>query len=302
MSNTFIDKACAVVPNFKNRISLFHKKLSIAQYAEQSIYDYKLKIAQAALYLQKLPDDFTQDDVEGYLSSLLDQKRYSISFFKHTVFGLQNYYKVMGLKQPKGLVLPKVRKPKKLPRVLSQRSIARLIQCCGLYDKTLLALTYDCALRVSEVCRLRWEDICFDRKMLFVCQSKGNKDRYVPVSSQMLIVLRAFRKKYPSDDFVFKTHGRGVTPQRITPGYVRSILKNALTKACLEPNITIHALRHSAATHLLENGENILNVQKRLGHARVTTTLIYLHVADIEPKKAVLLINILFPSKDEDKV
>ena len=276
--------------------------MRIAQYAEHRIYDYKLKIAQAALYLQKLPDDFTQDDVEGYLSSLLDQKRYSISFFKHTVFGLQNYYKVMGLKQPRGLVLPKVRKPKKLPKVLSQRSIARLLKSCGLYDKALLALIYDCALRVSEVCRLRWEDISFERRMLFVCQSKGNKDRYVPVSSQMLIVLRAFRKRYPSEDFVFKTHGRGVTPQRITPGYVRTILKNALTKASLDHTITIHALRHSAATHLLEIGENILHVQKRLGHARITTTLVYLHVADIEPKNSVLLINTLFPPKDEDQI
>ena len=75
MSKTFIDKACAVVPEFENRIYRFDKKLRIAQYAEHSIYDYKLKIAQAALYLQKLPDDFTQDDIEGYLSSLLDQKK-----------------------------------------------------------------------------------------------------------------------------------------------------------------------------------------------------------------------------------
>ena len=149
MSKTFIDKACAVVPEFENRIYRFDKKLRIAQYAEHSIYDYKLKIAQAALYLQKLPDDFTQDDIEGYLSSLLDQKRYSISFFKHTVFGLQNYYKVMGLKQPRGLVLPKVRKPKKLPRVLSQRSIARLLKSCGLYDKALLALIYDCLFKAA---------------------------------------------------------------------------------------------------------------------------------------------------------
>ena len=66
------------MPEFENRIYRFDKKLRIAQYAEHSIYDYKLKIAQAALYLQKLPDDFTQDDIEGYLSSLLDQKRYSI--------------------------------------------------------------------------------------------------------------------------------------------------------------------------------------------------------------------------------
>ena len=297
MSKTFIDKACAVVPEFENRIYRFDKKLRIAQYAEHSIYDYKLKIAQAALYLKKLPDDFTQDDIEGYLSSLLDQKRYSISFFKHTVFGLQNYYKVMGLKQPRGLVLPKVRKPMKLPKVLSQRSIARLLKSCGLYDKALLALIYDCALRVSEACKLRWEDISFERKMLFVCQGKGLKDRYVPISEQLLIVLKAFRKKYPSDDFVFKTHGRGVTPERINEGYVRRIFKNALVKASLDTSITIHALRHSAATHLLENWENILDVQKRLGHARITTTMIYLHVADIEPTRHVRLIDTLFPPK-----
>ena len=168
MSKTFIDKACAVVPEFENRIYRFDKKLRIAQYAEHSIYDYKLKIAQAALYLQKLPDDFTQDDIEGYLSSLLDQKRYSISFFKHTVFGLQNYYKVMGLKQPRGLVLPKVRKPKKLPRVLSQRSIARLLKSCGLYDKALLAYiaryAYRVAITNSRILEVTDNEISYDYK------------------------------------------------------------------------------------------------------------------------------------------
>ena len=168
MSKSYIDKACAVVPEFENRIYRFDKKLRIAQYAEHSIYDYKLKIAQAALYLQKLPDDFTQDDIEGYLSSLLDQKRYSISFFKHTVFGLQNYYKVMGLKQPRGLVLPKVRKPKKLPRVLSQRSIARLLKSCGLYDQALLEYiaryAYRVAITNSRILEVTDNEISYDYK------------------------------------------------------------------------------------------------------------------------------------------
>ena len=297
MSNTILDKAIAAVPKFGNRIELFTKKLHLAQYADNSIYDYRLKIAQAALFYKKLPDDFTQDDIEGYLSMLIDKQRYSVSYFKHMVFGLKIYYKVMGIKQPNGLVLPKIRKPKKLPRVLSQYHVAHILHQSGLYDKTLLAIIYDCALRVSEACKLRWEDISFERKMLFVCQGKGLKDRYVPISEQLLIVLKAFRKKYPSDDFVFKTHGRGVTPERINEGYVRRIFKNALVKASLDTSITIHALRHSAATHLLENGENILDVQKRLGHARITTTMIYLHVADIEPARHVRLIDTLFPPK-----
>ncbi len=76
--------------------------------------------------------------------------------------------------------------------------MAKLLHESNLYAKTLLALIYDCALRVSEACRLRWDDISFDRKMLFVYQGKGAKDRYVPISDQMLVVLKAYRKKYPS--------------------------------------------------------------------------------------------------------
>ena len=297
MPNTYLDKAIEAVPEFKERISLFTQKLRLAQYADGSIYHYRLKIAQAVLYLKKLPDKFTQEDIDIYLSMLLSRNRYSISHYKHTIFGLKDYYKYMGLKEPGGLVLPKVRKAKRLPRVLSQDQVARLIHLCDLYDKALLATIYDCSLRVSEACSLRWDDISFDRQQLFIYQGKGMKDRCVTISSQLLILLRIFRKRYPSNDFVFKTHGRGVVPQPIKPGYVRVILKNALMKACLDRSITIHSLRHSSASHLLENGENILDVQKRLGHVRLSTTMIYLHVADIEPQKHVRLIDTIFPPK-----
>ena len=296
MPNT-LDKAIEVVPEFRNRISLFTQKLRLAQYADGTIYNYRLKISQAVLYLKKLPDNFTQADVDRYLSMLLKRNLYSMSFFKHTVFGLKDYYKYMGFKEPRGLVLPRVRKAKRLPRVLSQEQIRRLIRPCDLYDKTLLSTIYDCALRVSEACSLKWDDICFDRKQLFVYQGKGKKDRVVPISDQQLKLLRIFRKRFPSDDFVFKTHGRGVAPQPIRPGYVRTILKNALMKASLDHSITIHALRHSSASHLLENGESLFDVQKRLGHVRLTTTMVYLHVADIEPKKHVRLIDVIFPPK-----
>ena len=253
MPNTYLDKAIEAVPELGNRISLFTKKLRLAQYADSTIYSYRLKISQAVLYLKKLPDDFTQPDVDDYLTMLLDRNCYSLSFFKHTVFGLKDYYKYMTI--------------------------------------------YDCALRVSEVCSLKWIDISFERQQVFVYQGKGKKDRCVPISEQQLAMLRCFKKRYPSDDFVFKTHGRGVVPQPIKPGYVRVIMKNALIRACFDHSITIHALRHSAASHLLENGESLLDVQKRLGHVRLTTTMIYLHVANIEPMKHVRLIDTIFPPK-----
>ena len=255
MYKTHLHKAIETVPGYGDRISLFTKKLRLAQYADSTIYSYRLKISQAVLYLKKLPDEFTQADVDDYLTMLLDRNCYSLSFFKHTVFGLKDYYKYMGLKEPGGLVLPRVRKPKRLPRVLSQEQMKRLIGLCDLYDKALLSTIYDCALRVSEACSLKWIDISFDRQQVFVYQGKGKKDRCVPISEQQIKMLQCFKKRYPSDDFVFKTHGRGVAPQPIKPGYVAVILKNALTKACLDRTITIHTLRY----------QNLSNIQTFLG-------------------------------------
>lgn len=92
MPNTTLDKAIAAVPKFRDRISLFTKKLRLAQYADGSIYDYRLKIAQAVLFFNKLPEEFTQTDIDYYLSTLLDKNRCSLSFFKHTVFGLHHLF------------------------------------------------------------------------------------------------------------------------------------------------------------------------------------------------------------------
>ena len=174
-----MDKAIEAIPNFGKRIKLFTEKLRIAQYADNSIYDYRLKIAQAVLLFNKLPEEFTQTDIDYYLSTLLTKNRCSLSFFKHTVFRLQAYYKVMGLKQPNGLVLPKVRKPKRLPRVLSQEQIARLLRNCSLYDKTLLAIIYDCAqgsVRHEHIARYAYRVAITNSRILDVTDSNVSYD------------------------------------------------------------------------------------------------------------------------------
>ena len=90
MPKNHLDKAIEVVPKFGDRILLFTKKLRLAQYADSTIYNYRLKISQAALYLKKLPDKFIQEDIDDYLSMLLHRNSYSLSYFKHTVFGLKD--------------------------------------------------------------------------------------------------------------------------------------------------------------------------------------------------------------------
>ena len=155
-------------------------------------------------------------------------------------------------------------------------------------SKTLLSVIYDCGLRAFEACNLKWNDINFDRQQVHVKKGKGGKDRIVPVSPETLVVLKVYRKNYPSKNCIFKEFGKDAP---ITPDFIRARLKEGLVKAGLDTSLTTHSLRHSYATHLLEAGEDIQTVQQRLGHKSVSTTMIYLHLAKIEKRQCVNLIS-----------
>lgn len=194
----------------------------------------------------------------------------------------------MGLAALQGLSLPRIRREKKLPRILSAQQVMRMLTSCDLYSKTLLAVIYDCGLRAFEACNLKWNDINFDRLQVHIKKDKGSKDRVVPISPETLIVLEAYRKRYPSMNYVFKIFGRNAP---ITQAFIRARLKEALEKARLDTTLSTHALRHAHATHLLEAGEDIQTVQQRLGHKSVSTTMIYLHIAKIERRQCVNLMS-----------
>ena len=207
--------------------------------------------------------------------------------FKYFVYGLKCYRKTMGLNELMGLALPKIRRERKLPRILSVQQVMRMLGVCDLYSKTLLAVIYDCGLRAFEACNLRWNDISFDRRQVHIKKGKGGKDRVVPVSPETLVVLQAYRKQYPSMNYVFKMFGKDA---QITHAFIRARLKEALVKAELDTTLTTHSLRHSYATQL-EAGEDIQNVQQRLGHKSVSTTMLYLHITKIEKHQCINLMS-----------
>lgn len=120
---------------------------------------------------------------------------------------------------------------------------------------------------------------------MLVKQGKGRKDRYVPVSPETLVVLSAYRNRYPSMNYVFKMFGKD---RPVNHAFIRARLKDALSKAGLDVTLTTHSLRHAYATHLLEAGEDIQTVQQRLGHKSVATMMIYLHLVRIEKRQAIL--------------
>jgi integrase len=292
MSKKISDKAIAKVPAFADRVSLFSSKLQISRYAAGSITDYCHALYKAVHQVGKLPEEFTQADLDDYLQSMLRRKPLPAEAqFKHFIYGLKCYLNTLGYKELPGLVLPAIRRDKKLPRVMSTEDVRVLLHCCELYSKALFSTIYDCGLRAFEACNLKWTDIDIHRKMVHIKRGKGGKDRVVPISGKTLVVLKAYRQSYPSMNLVFKRFG---ADGPIDNHFIRLRLREALKRAGLDTQLTTHTLRHSFATHLLEYGEDIQTVKDRLGHRSIQTTMTYLHVARMEKHNCVLLIDTIF--------
>ncbi len=156
MPKKISDVAVEKAPSLSSRISLFRSKLQISHYAPGSIADYCHALYKDVAFIGKLPEDFTQEDVDGYFACMLSRKPVPAEAqFKHFVYGLKCYRKSMGCSELQGLALPKIRREKKLPRILSAEQVMRLLRVCDLYSKTLLGVIYDCDLRAFEACNLK---------------------------------------------------------------------------------------------------------------------------------------------------
>lgn len=165
MPKKISDIAVGKVPSFADRVSLYKSKLQIARLAEGTITDYCHQLYKAVAHVGKLPEEFTQEDLDAYLKSMLDRKPLpAAAQFKHFVYGMKNYLHAMGYPELQGLAMPKIRREKRLPRILSVEKIRILLRSCDLYSKALLTTIYDCGLRSFEACNLHWNDIDFDRQ------------------------------------------------------------------------------------------------------------------------------------------
>ena len=148
MPKKISDIALAKVPSFANRVSLFQSKLQITRHASGTIVDYSHALYKAVAHIGKLPEEFTQEDADGYLSYLLSrQPQPAVSQFKHFIYGLKSCLHAMGYPDLAGLALPKIRREKRLPRVLSVEQVQQLLRSCDLYTKALFSVIYDCGLR-----------------------------------------------------------------------------------------------------------------------------------------------------------
>jgi site-specific recombinase XerD len=215
-----------------------------------------------------------------FLRYLVTERKVSISYQNQSINAIKFYYeKVLG-GQRKFYFIERPKKERVLPTVCSEEEISAILKATeNLKHKAILMTIYSSGLRVGELTRLKIKDIDSDRMQIRVEQSKGKKDRYTLLSEKALHILRSYIKEYKPVFWLFE--GQGSTAGKPVPYSARSvqnILKEAAAKAKIKKNISVHTLRHSFATHLLENGTDLRYIQSLLGHDSPKTTQVYTHV------------------------
>lgn len=252
-----------------NYYEICNQKLKYLNYSDRTIKSYLFYINQFLNTVKVSPTRLTSQDFQSYLGgynfksvSQQNQVINSIRFLYK--FGLDKKYDKVSFKRPKT--------EKKLPKVIDGEFIKnQLSKIENIKHKSLLTLTYSVGLRVSEVVNLKIEDIDSKRMLIHIKNAKGRKDRIVPLSQNVLELLRDYFKQYRPKEYLFN----GQTSLKYSPNSCNKIVKKYLGE-----NYHIHQLRHSCFTNLLESGVDLRIIQKIAGHNNVKTTEIYTHVSN----------------------
>ena len=250
--------------------------MTLRNRAPKTIRAYTGYVADFARYFHAPPDRLGPEHVRSYLLHLLQERQASWDVYRQARLALRFFYTVtLGREWVVARVArPKV--PKKLPVVLSTEETARFLDALETpKHRALLMTAYAGGLRLSEVARLRVEDIDSARMVIHVRQGKGQKDRDVMLSPRLLAVLRDYWKLQRPGPFLFP----GRTPERpVSVRTVQMVCQHALAASGLGKHVHMHTLRHSFATHLLESGTDLRTIQVLLGHRSFGTTARYLHI------------------------
>ncbi|MGH2568950.1 MAG: site-specific tyrosine recombinase/integron integrase [Bacteroidota bacterium] len=281
-----MDVSSAFPPRIPNRPtttreSLFEvlkKELRLRNYSPKTIKAYKSVIRSFVKHIDpKHPREVTETDLRAYLLHLLQEKKMAASSVNQVLNALRFLY-VDLYNRPLTLgEIPRPKKQRKLPSILSEEEVHALFeQTTNLKHKVLLMLTYSAGLRVGEVVRLKPEDIDSKRMLIHIRKAKGQKDRYVQLAATTLTMLRSYWKKEHPQEWLFPGQRDG---RYLSERSAQEIFKQAAERAGIRKPVSIHALRHSYATHLLEAGVDIRYIQEILGHSNLKTTEIYTHVS-----------------------
>jgi integrase/recombinase XerD len=253
----------------------FVEDLRVRNRSPRTMERYVSLVARFAKHFGRSPEALGPEEVRAYQLHLIE-RRVSWSYFNQTVCALRFLYgKTLG--RPEQVAMsPFGKRPKKLPCVLSPEEVARLLDAAAPgRERVMVQTTYACGLRLEELMHLQVADIDSSRMVVHVRQGKGQKDRLVPLSPRLLEELRAYWRYHRPKTWLFPNRA-GDGPWH--GGSFQRRFRQVVARAGLKKPATMHTLRHSFATHLLEAGVDVLTLQKLLGHRQLSTTALYLHL------------------------
>lgn len=255
------------------------QSMQIRNYSYKTISNYRSQLIKMIHYFSpKELDEITKTAFETYLAYLANKEKLSGSSLNVVINAFKYYQETILGKQSKALfAMPKIIQPKQLPEVLSVQEVELILQKTeNLKYKTIFSLIYSTGLRLSETSNLKINHIHRPNKTIFIKNGKGKKDRYVVLSDKILEMLREYYKKYRPKQYLFENDFdyEPINNRSIQREFVRVINKCRIKKRA-----TVHTLRHSFATHLLEAGVDIRYIQELLGHSDINTTMRYTHIS-----------------------
>lgn len=269
-------------PEFQKCLERLHVQCELKKLSKNTVVNYSRKLAQLTTRYGKMPEECDRQEIDYYLASMNRQGVYhSESDFKLAIAALKLYWRSFGNYDFK-IRLPQIKRDKILPTVLNKEEVKLLFKSVFRYkDEVLLKTIYSAGLRVGEVSGLKLGDIDFHRRLIHVKMAKGRKDRYVCLSDHLMRDLKKYIELERPYVYLFNnTNGEKLGVSTISKIMNRAVQRSGITKK----GVCLHTLRHSFATHLLEDGEDLLSIKEHLGHEKLFTTLLYLHVSNKEKK------------------
>jgi len=222
-------------------------------------------------------ESLTIEDIIDFNNDYILKKNLSASYQNQVINAIKLFYRNRFKRAMEVDFIQRPRREKRLPNVLSKKEIKAILEApTNLKHRAMISLIYACGLRRSELLNLTLKDILSDRNLLFIRQSKGKKDRVVPISMKLIAMLRDYYKAFKPKTWLFEGQLAG---EKYSERSIQLVLNQSVSKAKINKQVSLHWLRHSYATHLLESGTDLRYIQELLGHSSSKTTEIYTHVS-----------------------
>lgn len=245
-------------------------------YSASTIKAYVSSVSLLCRFYNRCPSELTDEDIVAYMNHLVNKKDYSQSSVTGAYSGIKLFWEQILDRPWNGRRLPRPKRSKTLPEVLSVEEVKCLIERTrNLKHKAIFQLLYSAGLRIGELVRLEPGDIDSRRMVVRVRQGKGKKDRYTVLTQPMLQDLRTYWKSYRPEKYLFEGMVRG---RHISQRTVQKVFQNSKKRAEIKRGVSVHVLRHCFATHLLEAGVDVLTIKSMMGHSNLSTTTRYIHV------------------------